>query len=228
MPRWSGLSSTCARRGNSLVPVQAIDHATFLRLIETAHGRSDPKTRAGLPDRDMSGRHSSLAVHLWGLLGEQATAQLLGLAVDHTSFGTRGDRKIGDLEARGPGRRVTRVQVKTRTKRGWDFALNSLNVSEFRAHYGVLCWPVSDIQFPRMVEALEEGLTALAARYAASIDVVGWIDRDDFALTAREENYLREGGAGRKVVSLEAMSTDFASLSSRLHPASNPPRAARS
>lgn len=75
--------------------------------------------------------------HLVGVLGEWAAAKATGSRVDTRIFEDDGDNGVGDLVIPGIGW----VQVKTRTRRGWDFALSGTDPNELKARMGILVWP---------------------------------------------------------------------------------------
>lgn len=129
-----------------------------------AKGRHLPKEKAGVPCH-LYGRESGLEVHIEGLLGEYAVAKAFNVLPD-ISLHLHGDDKV---DLRLPDGRT--AQVKYRRKRGYDYAINSME--EFVADVGILCWPA-------------EG----------GVEVVGMITRERFKEVAVVENF----GYGKRYV----------------------------
>lgn len=106
-----------------------------LDLWSLAEGR-----QKGKPKRRGWGQNSPVANHYIGLLGEHATSRLLdGYTLDRNLYGARGDGGKADLIGPAGG-----ISVKTRTKRGYFFALSSDKPEDFKADAAVLCWPGDD------------------------------------------------------------------------------------
>ena len=106
-------------------------------------------------------------IHLTGVMGEFAVARHFGVKID-SSVSLSGDDKISDLIIDG-----VRVQVKTRLPQKPPLYLYFNHLSLFKAD--------------RAVCACLTG--------AATVQIVGWIDRDRFAKAAKELNF----GYGKRV-----------------------------
>lgn len=151
------------------MPRVEIDLDQFEMLSGLAAMRSDPKAaRGGRHAKGFDGVKTSYEAHLAGLLGEFAAARVLGVDIDRTIYGHGGDGHRGDLTLLSG----ETVEVKTRGKRGFAFALGSLDSTEFKAKYGVLVWPAH-------TQKLEP----------CWMDVVGWISRGEFLARMRAVNF---------------------------------------
>jgi hypothetical protein len=167
-------------------------------LVQLAHQRNDPKERFNQfsdwrVGMDSRGKASSLDNHVLGLLGEYAAGQVLGgVDVDRQVWTSKGDGGVGDLFLPCGAT----VQVKTRLKEGWDFALSGDDPQELQADFAVLCYT------PAALGALLQG-GRLAAAWegesyprGAAIDVYGYASRDWFVKKAVVKNY----GYGNRIV----------------------------
>jgi len=99
-----------------------------------AHLRNDRKERMGIKSKKFDPSKSEWDAHYAGILGELGAARALGLPID-TSERLDGDGGI-DLSVAGLS-----IEIRYRTKRGWDFALNGSNVSFLKSDIGILVWP---------------------------------------------------------------------------------------
>lgn len=134
-----------------------------LRLL--AKGRHLPKERAEVVSRHMTG--DGLEVHVQGLLGEYAVAKALNILLDialHLCGDDKRDLHLPDGRS---------LQVKYRSRKGFDFALLSTDPREFAADIGVLVWPA-----------------------VGGCDIVGCISRAKFLRVARIADY----GHGERLV----------------------------
>jgi hypothetical protein len=134
---------------------EELDEADYL-----AHARNDPKVHLNKYSWSKEGT-TSFDNHYWGLKCEIAVAKILGIEIDKTIHD--GDDQNPDLYYKGIG-----IEVKGRTKKGWDFALLKDDIKQFKADVGVLCWPG---------DADNE------------IEVVGFITREKFSHVAVTKNY---------------------------------------
>ena len=119
-----------------------------------------------------------LSIHYDGIKGEYAVHKLFCLPY-HPRPRESGDKNAPDLWLpTGES-----VQVKYRSKRGWQFLLTSTDPDEFTADIGILCWPA------------ETG--------PEDVEVVGWISRDDFLRHAVTVNHINKPGGERLAVDPE-------------------------
>lgn len=131
------------------------------------------------------GKGDSTHGHVVGLLGEYAAAQALGAAVDTRIFDDDGDNNVGDIFAPGIGH----VQVKTRTRRGWDFALGSDNPGELLAPLAVLVWPGSTVTEAALSDFSGHALAVLGAEGGITMEVWGWITQEEFRRFSQKVDY---------------------------------------
>lgn len=113
-----------------LVP---IPEDAWVAILRDAWRRSEPKRILGWRTRTYGGG-DSLPIHIWGLAGEYVVGRLLGLEYDKGVHPTDG---ASDFTLPGGAS----VEVKTRTKWGWDYVPS-------RNHKGLgdwlsLVWPRS-------------------------------------------------------------------------------------
>jgi len=99
-----------------------------------AHLRNDRKERLKIKSKKFDPAKSEYDAHYHGILGELGAARALGLAIDTREL-LSGDNGI-DLEAAGLS-----IEIRYRTRRGWDFALNGGNISFLKSDVGILVWP---------------------------------------------------------------------------------------
>lgn len=163
-----------------------LTEAQVRQAVELAHLRNDPKVlhRNKWRDQmDAKGRPTAFQNHVTGALGEIAVAsRIVGGQVDTNSYGHRGDGDVGDILVPGAGQ----VQVKTRTRAGWDFALGSQHYAELKADFCVLCWPGSRLSEQMMSSRqAEEDLL----EFPFSVFIVGLATRQRFWRWARKVDY---------------------------------------
>lgn len=136
-----------------------------------AHHRSEPK---------LSGHRwgkKSYDAHLMGICGELSCVKVIPTAQMNTRiYGAQGDGADADLTFFA---NMT-AEVKTRDKRGYDFALSGTDRSLFRDTFGILCWMET----------------------VGVVEVARWITAEEFRLTAWEKDY---GHGLRAVVTPEQM-----------------------
>jgi hypothetical protein len=165
-----------------------IRRPAFDDMYDLACQRDDPKVRfnqhsAWRTSMDAKSKPTSLYNHLVGLLGEYATGQLLGGAdVDRRVWADHGDRDEADISLVVGG--GTTVQVKTRTRWGWDFALSDTDPAEFRADLGVLVYPSCGSISLAMRQGDLDALAGAADAGLLGLDVYGYITRLRFLAVA--------------------------------------------
>lgn len=145
-----------------------------LDLWSLAEGR-----QKGKPKRRGWGGSTPVQNHYVGLLGEHCASRILeGYNLDRGLYGIRGDGGKADLVGKGGG-----VSVKTRTKRGYDLALQSDKLTDFKADAAVLCWPGDDATqklFCTDPKPLDVPI---------SVEVVGIVSYNTFAAKAHLVDY---------------------------------------
>ena len=105
-----------------------------LWLLAEGRQKGKPTRRRGW------GGNTPVQNHYVGLLGEYAASRVLdGYDYDKQFYGSSGDGGMPDLVGPAGG-----ISVKTRTKRGYFFALSSDKPEDFKADAAVLCWPGDD------------------------------------------------------------------------------------
>lgn len=102
--------------------------------------RHDPKIAARLKSTRHLG-NSTYEAHLVGFCGEYVVAKYFGI-LPNLYISMKGDGAAADLVING-----RTVQVKTRTKAGYDYGLMSTNLSEFNTDCGVLVHQVAENTF---------------------------------------------------------------------------------
>lgn len=124
--------------------------------------------------------------HYIGLLGEYAASRVLdGYSLDRACYGASGDGGMADLVGPAGG-----VNVKTRTKRGYDFALSTASLDGFKADAAVLVWPGDDATQKLLCSDPKPQHDNI------SLDVVGIASYAVFAAKAVHMDY----GYGRRLV----------------------------
>jgi hypothetical protein len=141
---------------------------------QLARQRNQKTTRFGMHPGNW-GRKSSLEIHYEGIVAELAVARLLGLDINRHIFDRGGDNQAPDLVL--PDGRT--IEVKFRGRKGDDFALRNTNRDSFKADLGVLVWPHDE----------------------ESVEIAGYITRDDFVANCVTVNYIRKRGGDRLAVS---------------------------
>lgn len=106
----------------------------FLRSLAQQRNKGKRNNKRGW------GRLTAEDNHYIGLLGEYAASRVLdGYDYDRACYGASGDGNAADLRGPSGG-----INVKTRTKRGYDFALSGDSLEGFNADAAVLVWPGDD------------------------------------------------------------------------------------
>lgn len=101
-------------------------------LAEARNANKRQKRRGD--DRYMA-KASDLIAHRQGAAAEYVVARLLDVPMNR-EISPAGNKRGYDLWTPWGT-----VEVKYRRRRGWLYALDSVDVEEFRADYGVLVWP---------------------------------------------------------------------------------------
>lgn len=104
---------------------------------QIAHLRNDRKEKLRIKSKKFDPAKSEWDAHYNGIIGELGAARALGLPIDKREL-LAGDNGI-DLEFSGLS-----IEIRYRTKRGWDFALNGNNISYLKSDIGILVWPGED------------------------------------------------------------------------------------
>lgn len=127
------------------------------------------------------GRTAEVDRHYEGLCGEYVAARHLRVTID-TSVSPKGNQRGWDLLLPNGAT----VEVMTRRRRGWAYALKGEDLSAFKADIGVLVWP------------------GLMMEPYGTYEVVGWTTREHFATRAQVEDFkyggrltIRHGYMGR-------------------------------
>lgn len=102
---------------------------------DLAHLRNDRKERLGVSSKKFDPSKSEWDAHYQGILGELGAARALDLPIDETEI-LSGDGGVDLLFPCGIS-----AEIRYRTKRGWDFALNGGDVSYLKSDVGILVWP---------------------------------------------------------------------------------------
>lgn len=107
------------------------------RAIKEARRRCDHKTRRGVPSNKVDGEADELEVHVRGVYGEIAFANLFDLNLDSKAR-ISGDGGIDFQFTSG-----LTIDVKTRSDTGRDLALYTPTLPGRCAHVFVLCWKIT-------------------------------------------------------------------------------------
>lgn len=134
-----------------------------------AHTRNDRKVRRGIHSNKYDPNKTEYQAHYEGALGEVGAARALGGEIDTS------ERLAGDSGWDFQLDCGLKVEAKFRTKREWDYALDSSSISRFNADVGVLVWP-----------GLEPG----------TLELVGWTTR----VQLLEHGDFQNFGRGRRLV----------------------------
>jgi hypothetical protein len=102
---------------------------------QLAHLRNDRKVAMGITSKKFDPSKSEWDAHYQGILGELGAARALGVPIDKEEV-LSGDNGV-DLRLRGG----LSAEIRYRTQRGWDFALNGANISYLKSDVGILVWP---------------------------------------------------------------------------------------
>jgi len=139
----------------------------LLLASHLARTRNDPKEHYANP-KWFDGKPATLTAHEVGIRGEIAVANVLGLPVDQRVLPQGRQTDVCMTMPSG-----LTVAVRSRTQRGWDFALNSTFL--MTADVGVLTWP---------------------GPLKDSVSLVGWATKVRIALKATIQNF----GYGERLV----------------------------
>ncbi|MGE3483600.1 MAG: hypothetical protein AB7L09_02590 [Nitrospira sp.] len=104
---------------------------------QLAHLRNDRKEAMGIRSKKFDASKSEWDAHYQGILGELGAARALGSPIDKDEL-LAGDAGV-DLRLKGG----LSAEIRYRTQRLWDFALNGGNVSYLKSDVGILVWPGS-------------------------------------------------------------------------------------
>ena len=151
-----------------------LDHDEIMLIFERAKERHE--TKNGIVVADW-GKHS-LQRHYEGCRAEYAVERDLGGVAD---WSVRPGGDNGEPDIFFPHLDMT-GQVKYRGQRGWDFALRTNNILDFRADLGILVWPA-------------DGDDVRSTDYQ-SVDIVGYITQEQF----KERAIVKGYGYGDRLV----------------------------
>jgi hypothetical protein len=127
-----------------------------------AHLRNDRKEAMGIRSKKFDPSKSEWDAHYQGILGELGAARALGLDIDQEEI-LSGDAGVDLTLPSGLS-----VEIRYRTVRGWDFALNGSDVSYLKSDIGVLVWP---------------------GEIPNSVELVGWTTRVHMVKWAKSMNF---------------------------------------
>jgi hypothetical protein len=138
-----------------------LNNSDMEAIAKIAHARNSVKERAGVRSNKFDASKGEEDAHLIGVMGEYAVAKYLGLKIDEvvTLHGDNGS----DLNACN----CIRIEVKTRNRRGFDFALNNTRTSDIKWDVGILAYKVASNQ----------------------IEIAGWISKVSFLSRCTVKNY---------------------------------------
>jgi hypothetical protein len=111
------------------------------KALEIASKRNNPKVKSNVHSKKFDPRKSELQAHQEGILGELAFSIYSGLPV-RTDISLAGEKPKGKWDFTLPTGKT--VEVRYRTKRWHEFALNTDRSSDFVTDYGVLVIPGED------------------------------------------------------------------------------------
>lgn len=118
-----------------------VDDNEFEKIKEVAEKRELPKYEKGVAnkkfDRDRS-KSANVEAHITGLMGEFAASIFLDTEID-SNFSLSGDAGY-DLVL---GDYIT-IEVKTRSKEGYAFALPDDNIASFNTDIGILAYRLDE------------------------------------------------------------------------------------
>lgn len=100
-----------------------------------AHLRNDRKEAMGITSKKFDPSKSEWDAHYQGILGELGAARVLGVPIDEEEI-LSGDGGV-DLQLSGG----LSAEIRYRTQRLWDFALNGSDISYLKSDVGILVWP---------------------------------------------------------------------------------------
>ena len=107
-----------------------------------AHGRNDRKVEKDVHSRKIDNKKREIDPHYEGAIGEIAVGRVFNAEID-SGFYDHGDDGGPDLELRYD----VEVQAKFRTKRNYEFALNTTDPRELKNNIGILIVPAVDCVF---------------------------------------------------------------------------------
>lgn len=151
-------------------PIVHLTPKEMAQIKEIAGARNQIKIDNDIVSHKWTDEKSELDIHTLGMAGEYAVSRLLGVPVD-LNIHVCGDAGWDLTDKKG----IFRVEVKTRGKPGWDFALNSDNLKDFQADIGVLVWPT---------------------RQSDTFEVVGWTTKVHLAFAGEVKDF----GKGKRLV----------------------------
>jgi len=128
-----------------------------------AHLRNDRKEELGIPSKKFDPSKSEWEAHYQGILGELGAARVLGFHTIDLEERLAGDGGVDLVLPCG-----LTVEVRYRTQREWDFALNGDSLEFFKADVAVLVWPGVEPD---------------------TVELVGWTTRVHFARKANIKNF---------------------------------------
>lgn len=141
-----------------------------LALVERlAHLRNDRKEALRVKSKKFDRSKSEYQAHYEGIFGELGAARALGLPIDMNEL-LAGDKGVDFTLPSGLS-----MEIRFRTKRGWDFALNGSDISFMKSDVGVLVWP---------------------GHAANSVELMGWTTRVHLVLHGE----INDFGKGERLV----------------------------
>lgn len=136
-------------------------HSELRRMKEIANYRNFTHEMLKVRTLKLKSTTSDFATHYIGTFGEYAVAKYLNLPLPKEKFCHYGDEGWDAILSNG-----WTVEVKTRTRQGWDFAFYKGKIKQFKADIGILVWMVKERNQP-----------IATVRQA---EIVGWITRGHF------------------------------------------------
>lgn len=143
--------------------VYVLDEEELALVDRLAHLRNDRKERLGIRSKKFDRSKSEFEAHYQGILGELGACRALGLDSIDLTERLSGDGGVDLVLPSGLS-----LEIRYRTKRGWDFALNGNTLSYFKSDIGVLVWP---------------------GPVPNSVELMGWTTRVHFANKAKTQNF---------------------------------------
>jgi hypothetical protein len=141
-----------------------------LALVDRlAHLRNDRKEALRVKSKKFDPSKSEYEAHYEGLRGELGAARVLGLPIDTAEL-LSGDKGVDLTLPSGLS-----VEIRYRTQRGWDFALNGADISFMKSDIGILVWPTHT---------------------SNKVELMGWTSRVHMVMTAVTDNF----GKGDRLV----------------------------
>lgn len=162
-PSPRGLGALRPRDGYPCALVYTLDEEELALVDRLAHLRNDRKERMGIRSKKFDSSKSEFEAHYQGILGELGACRALGLDSIDLTERLSGDGGVDLTLPTGLS-----LEIRYRTKRGWDFALNGASLDFFKSDIGVLVWP-----------GVEPN----------SVELVGWTTRVHLAQMAKVKNF---------------------------------------